>query len=107
VIGEQTVQAIKLIGEHDPATGAFTARSYDNQGNITIMRTRVDEHGVWTFTGGGDVAAVARPSAASASGAVRSTLTVSPDGSNMTAMWERCDGAGWQPWLDLTFTRMP
>jgi len=108
VIGEQAVQAIELIGEYDPANGSFTARSYDNQGNITIMRTRVDEHGVWTFTGGGDVALVARPSSAGASGAVRSTLTVSPDGNNMTARWERCDyDASWQPWMDLTFTRMP
>jgi len=54
VIGEQTVQALELIGEYDPASGSFTARSYDNQGSITITRTRVDEHGVWTFTGGGE-----------------------------------------------------
>jgi hypothetical protein len=107
VIGEQTVQAIEVIGEYDPATGSFTARSYDNQGNVTIMRASVDERGVWTFTGGGDVAAVARPSAA-AGGAVRSTLTVSPGGGNMTARWERChDDASWQPLMDMTFTRMP
>jgi len=50
----------------------------------------------------------ARPSSAGASGAVRSTLTVSPEGNNMTARWERCDDdASWQPWMDLTFTRMP
>jgi hypothetical protein len=68
------------------------------------MRVRVDEHGVWTFTGGGDVASVARPSSDGTSGAVRSTLTVSPDRSSMTARWERCDdGAGWQPWMDMTF----
>jgi uncharacterized protein DUF1579 len=108
VIGEQTVQAIELIGEYDPTNDSFTARSYDNQGNITIMRARVDEHGVWTFTGGGDVASVARPSSAGASGAVRSTLTVSTDGNNMTARWERCDDdASWQPWMDMTFTRLP
>jgi Protein of unknown function (DUF1579) len=108
VIGEQTVQAIELIGEYDPTNDSFTARSYDNQGNITIMRARVDEHGVWTFTGGGDVAVVARPTSASTSGAVRSTLTVNPDGSNMTARWERCnDDASWQPWMDMIFTRMP
>jgi hypothetical protein len=107
VIGEQTVQAIELIGEYDPANDSYTARSYDNQGNITTMRARVDEHGTWTFTGGGDVAAAARPSSAGASGAVRSTLTVSPGGDNMTARWERCDDdAGWQPWMDMTFTRM-
>jgi hypothetical protein len=63
---------------------------------------------VWKFTGGGDVASVARPSSAGAGGAVRSTPTVSPDGSNMTASWERCDdGASWRPWMDLIFAQMP
>jgi hypothetical protein len=108
VIGKRKVQAIELIGEYDPTTGSFTGRAYDNQGNITIMLARVDEQGVWTFTGGGDVAPVARPSSTDASGAVRSTLTVSPDRNSMTARWERCDnGATWQPWMDMTFTRMP
>jgi uncharacterized protein DUF1579 len=108
VIGKQKVQALELIGEYDPATDSFTGRAYDNHGNITIMRARVDEQGVWTFSGGGDVAPVARPSSADASGAVRSTLTVSPDRSGMTARWERSDdGVSWQPWMDMTFTRMP
>jgi Protein of unknown function (DUF1579) len=108
VIGQQRVQALELIGPYDPATDAFTARAYDNLGNVTIMRAKVDEHGVWTFTGGGDVAPVAQPAAADASGAVRSTLTISPDRAGMTARWERSDdGASWQPWMDMTFTRMP
>jgi Protein of unknown function (DUF1579) len=108
MIGDQPVQALELIGEYDPATGAFTARAYDNLGNVTVMRAKVDEQGVWRFTGGGDVAPAARPSSADASGAVRSTLTISPDRSGMTARWERSDdGASWQPWMDMTFTRMP
>ena len=108
VIGEQRVQALELIGPYDPATDAFTARAYDNLGSITVMRARVDEQGVWRFTGGADVAPVARPAAADASGAVRSTLTVSADRSGMTARWERSDdGASWQPWMDMTFTRIP
>jgi hypothetical protein len=108
VIGQQKVQALELMGEHDPASDSFTARAYDNLGNITIMRARVDEQGVWRFTGGGDVAPVARPDAADASGAVRSTLTISPDRSGMAARWERSDdGASWQPWMDMSFTRMP
>lgn len=107
MIGDQRVQAIELI-EYDPITDTFTGRAYDNQGDITILHARVDEHGVWTFTGGGDVAAVARPSTADGSGAVRSTLRVSPDRSRMTAKWERSeDGATWQAWMDMTFTRMP
>jgi hypothetical protein len=108
VIGEQKVQALEILGEYDPTTESFTGRAYDNLGDVTIMHAKVDEHGVWRFTGGGDVAPVARPSSADASGAVRSTLTVSPDGSNMAAKWERSDdGATWQPWMDMTFTRMP
>jgi hypothetical protein len=108
VVGEQKVQAIELIGEYDPATDSFTGRAYDNLGDVTVMRARVDEQGVWRFTGGGDVAPAARPSDAGAGGAVRSTLTVDADRRGMTARWERSDdGVSWQPWMDMTFTRMP
>jgi hypothetical protein len=108
VVGEQKVQAIEIIGEYEPATDSFIARAYDNEGAMTIMRAKVDDQGVWTFTGGGDIAAAAQPSSATASGAVRSTLTVSADRSSMTAKWERSDdGSTWQPWMDMTFTRMP
>jgi hypothetical protein len=78
---------MEILGEPDPATGSFIGRAYDNQGNVTVMRAQVDEQGVWRFTGGGDVAAAARPPSADASGTVRSILTVSPDGSGMTARW--------------------
>jgi hypothetical protein len=108
VVGDQQVQAIELIGEYDPSTDAFTGRAYDNLGNVTVMRARVDEQGVWRFTGGGDVAPAARPASTDAGDAVRSTLTVNADRSGMTARWERSDdGASWQPWMDMTFTRMP
>ena len=59
VFGDQQVQVLELIGDHDPATDSYTARAYDNLGNITVMQARVDEQGVWRFTGGGNVAAVA------------------------------------------------
>jgi Protein of unknown function (DUF1579) len=107
LIGEQPVQAIEVIGEHDPMTDSLIGRAYDNQGNVTILRATVDDKGVWTFTGGGDVAQVAQPSSADQGGAVRSTLTVSPDGNSMMAKWERSDdGSKWVPWMDMTFTRM-
>jgi hypothetical protein len=108
VVGDQKVQAIEIIGEYDQGTDSFTGRAYDNLGNVTIMHAKVDDHGVWTFTGGGDIAAAARPSSADTSAGVRSTLTVSADNGSMTAKWERNDdGATWQPWMDMTFTRMP
>src|SRR5215207_1243666 len=106
VVGDQDVKAIEIIGEYDQATEAFTARAFDNEGNVTVMHARVDRDGVWTFTGGADVAPVAQPDAATSGGAVRSTLTVSRDATSMTAKWERSDdGANWQPWMDMTFTR--
>jgi hypothetical protein len=56
----------------------------------------------------GDVAPVAQPSSADAGGVVRSTLMVSADRSSMTARWERSDdGAAWQPWMNMLFTRIP
>jgi hypothetical protein len=107
VIGEEPVRAIEIIGERDPATDPILGRAYDNLGNMSVLRVDVDDRGVWTFTGGGDVAPVARPSAADEGGAVRSTLTVSPDGSGMVAEWERSeDGSAWQRWMNMTFTRM-
>jgi hypothetical protein len=56
VIGDQQVQAIELLGEHDPASDAFTARAYDNLGNVTVMQARVDEQGC-----GGSLAAATSP----------------------------------------------
>jgi hypothetical protein len=74
VVGTQQVQALEVIGEYDPATDSFTGRAYDNLGNVTIMHARVDDDGVWTFPGAGDVVPGAQPSSANASGEVRSTL---------------------------------
>jgi Protein of unknown function (DUF1579) len=108
LVGDQPVKAIEIIGEHDPGTDSFTARAFDNEGRVTVMRASVDADGVWRFTGGADVATAAQPTAADPGGAVRSTLTVSDDRSSMTARWERSDdGVTWQPWMDMTFTRMP
>jgi hypothetical protein len=70
-VGDQPVQAIELTGELNPATDSFTARACDNLGNVTVMRAKVDDQGVWAFTGGDDVAPAARPAAAGATAAVR------------------------------------
>src|SRR4029450_10283086 len=97
VIGDQQVRALELIGSYDPATDAFTARAYDNLGNVTIMRAWVDDQGVGTFTGGGGVAPVAQP-AAEASEAVRSTLTISLDrGQHDRQGGSSHGGASWEP----------
>lgn len=84
-VGDRPVRAIEIIGERDPESGAFIARAYNNDGNVTLMHATIDADGVETFTGGRDVAPAARPGAADATEAVRSTLTVSADGASMTA----------------------
>jgi predicted enzyme related to lactoylglutathione lyase len=106
-VGDQAVRALELIGAHDPATDAFTATAYGDDGTVTVMRAAVDADGVWTFTGGGDVAPAAYDGdVPPPSAAVRATLRVAPDGRSMTAVWERTDdGAHWSPWMDLRFTR--
>jgi hypothetical protein len=107
VVGDQKVQALEIIGEYDPASDSFACRAYDNEGSVTLMRAKVNDDGVWRFTGGGDVAQAALPDSAATPGAVRSTLTVGADGDTMTALWERTDDQSiWQPWMDMTFTRM-
>jgi predicted enzyme related to lactoylglutathione lyase len=104
-VGEQKVRAIEIIGEPDPQSDAYLARSFDSEGNFEVMKLRIDEDGTFHFSGGGDIA----PAAQSGNGRtvqVRSTLTVSQDRASMKALWERSeDGINWEPWMDMTFTR--
>lgn len=106
-VGSQRVRAIEIVGEPDPRTDAYLARSYDNDGNSEVMRLEIDSDGTFHFSGGPDVAPAAQPTG-SATASVRSTLTVAADRASMTALWERSDdGQTWQPWMNMTFTRMP
>lgn len=108
VVGGLPVCALELIGEHDPVTGSWTARSFDADGGMATMRATVDTEGTWTFTGGADAAEAAQPEGYARDGAVRATLRVAEDRSRMHALWERCDdGATWEPWMDVRFTRLP
>jgi hypothetical protein len=103
-VGDQVVQAIEIIGEADPATGGYLARSFDNAGNAEVMHLTIDAAGVFHFRGGSDIAPTARPAAESII-EVRSTLTPSSDGTSMTALWERsADGHAWEPWMNISFT---
>lgn len=105
-VGDQPVQAIEIIGELDPDSDAFLARSFDNEGNAELMRVTVDDHGVFHFTGGAEIAKTAQPGDAPTA-RVRSTLRVAEDGQSMAALWERSeDGETWQTWMDMHFTLM-
>jgi hypothetical protein len=104
-VGDQPVHAIEIIGERDPDSGDFLARSFDNSGSCEVMTVTVDDAGVFRFAGGPEVAPAARPVGA-APARVRSALTPSADGKSMTAFWERStDGRTWDPWMHISFTR--
>lgn len=105
MVGPQEVRAIEIIGERASQDGPFLARSYDNDGNAEVMALIVDDHGVFHFSGGPEIAPAAQPVNASTA-RVRSTLTIARDGNSMAALWERSeDGATWDRWMDITFTR--
>lgn len=91
-----------------PATSDGRARSEHSPDPARRSHATVDAEIVWKFTGGGDIAPAAQSASADANGVVRSTLTVSADGQRMSARWERGDvGSVWEPWMDMTFTRLP
>jgi Protein of unknown function (DUF1579) len=89
-VGGEHVEVLELIGPYDHPERSYPMRSFDNQGNYATMTARVDDDGVWTFTGASE----------------RATLTIGDDGTTMTARWERSDdGSTWRHWMDMRFTK--
>lgn len=104
-VGEQPVRAIEVIGEPDPGSGGYLARSFDSEGNAELMHVTIDDNDVFRFAGGPDIAPAARLTDTDRR-QVRSTLRIAEDRRSMTALWERSeDGTNWQPWMDIAFTR--
>lgn len=90
-MGEEQVNVIEMIGGHDSGDSSLPMRSFDHQGNFSVMHATVDDHGVWTFSDEFS----------------RATLTFGDDGSTMQAHWERRDErSDWQPWMEMRFTKM-
>lgn len=103
-VGDQPVRAIEIIGEPD-GSGGYLARSFDSEGDAEVMHVTIDDDGVLSFAGGGDIAPAAQPTNAQTA-RVRSTLRIAEDRQSMTALWERSDdGTTWQRWMDITFQR--
>jgi hypothetical protein len=42
-VGDQSVRAIEIIGEPDPTSDGFLARSFDNTGSWEVMQVTVDD----------------------------------------------------------------
>ncbi|MBT2274010.1 hypothetical protein [Rhodococcus qingshengii] len=91
MMGEDRVQALELIGDHDAVTGTYVMRAFDGSGAYGRMSADLNADGSWTFLGDG----------------MRSTLWPSEDKSSMTARWEREDDTGsWVHWMDMRFVAM-
>lgn len=88
MIGDNHVQALELIGDHDTETDTYAMRAFDGSGTFGTMTARLNADGTWTFLGEG----------------MRSILRTSKDRSSMTARWERQDESGhWIHWMDMGF----
>ncbi|GAA0932161.1 hypothetical protein [Pseudonocardia zijingensis] len=87
-VGGEQVDVLEVIGERDG--DAFLARSFDGWGGTSVMRASVDEAGEWTFAGPAE----------------RATLAVAPDGTTMSARWERLRDGSWEHWMDMEFRRV-
>ena len=86
-MGDARVRVLELIGE--PAGGSYAMRAFDHAGTYSEMRASVDAAGRWTF----------------ADDSTRAFLDVDPDGTAMSARWERRVDGGWAHWMDMSFTR--
>jgi len=89
VIGAEKRELVELIG-YDVQNAAFSMRSFDNQGNFTLMYMTITGDGIFKING--DL--------------MRSTLIVSKDGKDMTAQWEKSvNGISWELWMNMKFTK--
>ena len=89
VMGAEKKEVVELIG-YDVQNAAYSMRSFDNQGNFTLMYMTITSDGIYKING--DL--------------MRSTLIVSKDGKDMTAQWEKSsDGTIWEVWMDMKFTK--
>lgn len=86
-IGGERVQALEVIG-WEAERGAYFMRSFDSQGNAGEMHA-TQRDGVWTFQGDTE----------------RFTGGFGEHGHTLSGRWERRDGDGWLPWMDIHLTR--
>lgn len=88
MMGEDHVQALEPIGEHDAETNSYSMRAFDGSGSFGTMTAHRGADGSWSIRGDG----------------MRSTLWPSEDKPYMTAVWERGNEPGtWVRWMEMRF----
>ena len=89
MMGNERTEVIEIIG-YDNSDKTYTLRSFDNYGTFTTMLAEIDSNGQMNISGEN----------------MRSTLTVSKSGHQMTAVWEKTeDKKKWLPWIEMNFTK--
>lgn len=88
-MGKARTEAVEIIG-YDKNRQTFFMKSFDNQGEETLMYALVEKAGVLKF---GD-------------NKMKSVLSISKDGNTMHAKWEQSkNGKDWEPWMQLEFKK--
>ena len=89
-VGSHEVPAIEIIGEPDPDSDRYLARSLDNEGNAEVMRVTIDDKAAVHFAGRFGHRA-SSPTARCTDDPMRSTLTIAEDRSSMQALSKRSE----------------
>lgn len=88
-MGDKHVELIEMIGKHPAENGNYEMRSYDNEGNVEMMKGSLTCEGTLLIEGAEH----------------RATLTAAEDGKSMHARWEQLAGNEWHHWMDMRFTK--
>ena len=87
--GEHSGGAVEIIG-YDDATGSYTSRLYDSQGNV-VVSSLIADGSTWTYRGG----------------TTRSTVEFSDDDHVQTVLHERTDdGVTYKPSMRVTLVKV-
>jgi hypothetical protein len=86
-MGGDRVQALEIIG-WDAEGGAYFMRSFDSQGGTAEMQATLHD-GTWTFQGDAE----------------RFTGGFGDGGGTLSGRWERREGDGWMPWMDVRLSK--
>ncbi|SIO54400.1 DUF1579 family protein [Chitinophaga niabensis] len=88
-MGSQKKIGLEMFS-YDAATGKYPMRSYDNDGNTTVLQA-TEHKGAWTFTGE----------------TVRGTFSFSEGGNVITGTWEGSEnGKDWAPIMDMKLSKI-
>jgi uncharacterized protein DUF1579 len=92
-VGDEKVDGAELVG-YDPARRTYVTQYFGSDGPAAYEAGLDEQDGILTWTMRSDT--------------TRFTGTFSEDAKVITGFWELLeDGSGWEPWMDITLTKLP